>query len=113
MTSRPFAEYTRHAWAGAWVCSAFRNEGVGLSSDMIRHAVACTRHIFGEPSAIGMLTFVDSRKTRQKAHPGRCYLEAGFEYDGFSKGGLIALVLRPENMPAAHKPMPGLFGMLD
>jgi hypothetical protein len=27
VTSWPFAEYTKHAWAGAWVCSAFRNEG--------------------------------------------------------------------------------------
>lgn len=27
VTSFPFAQYVRHQWAGAWVCSAFRNEG--------------------------------------------------------------------------------------
>lgn len=43
VTSWPFAEYTRHAWAGAWVCSAFRNESAHLSSALIRDAVAATR----------------------------------------------------------------------
>jgi hypothetical protein len=26
VTSWPFARFTKHDWAGAWVCSAFRNE---------------------------------------------------------------------------------------
>lgn len=26
VTSWPFAEFTKHEWAGAWVCSCFRNE---------------------------------------------------------------------------------------
>ena len=43
VTSWPFAEYVRHAWAGAWVCSAFRNEGQVLSSTLITQAVAATR----------------------------------------------------------------------
>lgn len=43
VTSWPFAQFVRHAWAGAWICSAFRNEGVGLSSELIREAVAATR----------------------------------------------------------------------
>lgn len=49
VTSWPFAEYVRHAWPGAWMCSAFRNEGAGIASDMIRQAVAATRAVFGEP----------------------------------------------------------------
>ena len=27
VTSWPFAEYVKHDWAGAWICSAFRREG--------------------------------------------------------------------------------------
>lgn len=42
VTSWPFAEYTKHAWAGAWVCSAFRNEGAGVASELIREALAAT-----------------------------------------------------------------------
>lgn len=49
VTSWPFAEYVRHAWPGAWVCSAFRNEAPDryLSSDLIRqqwrHRARCGR----------------------------------------------------------------------
>ena len=43
VTSWPFAEFTKHAWAGAWVNSLFRNEGAGLSSELISEAVAATR----------------------------------------------------------------------
>jgi hypothetical protein len=59
-TSWPFAEYVRHAWAGAWVCSAFRNESPHLSSGLIRDAVSATRHLYGDPPALGMVTFVDA-----------------------------------------------------
>ena len=43
VTSYPFAQFVKHAWAGAWMCSAFRNEGAGLSSDLNRQAVAATK----------------------------------------------------------------------
>ena len=43
VTSWPFAEYVKHAWAGAWVNSLFRNEGDYLSSDLITQAIAATR----------------------------------------------------------------------
>ena len=43
--SFPKAEFVKHAWAGAWVCSIFRNEDAGpLASQMIRSSldsVAC------------------------------------------------------------------------
>jgi hypothetical protein len=39
VTSWPFAEHVKHAWAGAFVNSLFRNEGGHLSSDLIRWAV--------------------------------------------------------------------------
>lgn len=98
ITSWPFAEYVKHAWAGAWVNSAFRNEGAGLSSDLIREAVAITRGIW-KPPTLGLITFVDTSKVRRKRDPGRCYLRAGFERVGMTKGGLIALQLLPERMP--------------
>src|SRR5262245_22481549 len=39
--SVPKPEFVKHAWAGAWICSIFRNEDAGpLASDMIRDALA-------------------------------------------------------------------------
>jgi|TARA_A100001518_G_C1172218_1_gene23194 hypothetical protein len=58
-----------------------------------------------------MITFVDSSKVRRKRDPGRCYLKAGFERCGFTKGGLHALQLLPSNMPEAMAPL-GVTGNL-
>lgn len=99
ITSWPFAQYVKHAWAGAWVCSAFRNEGSVRSSILIGEAVAATRFAFGEPPELGMVTFVDADKTRRKRDPGRCYRRAGFEHVGFTKGGLWVLQITPDRMP--------------
>jgi hypothetical protein len=105
VTSWPFAEYVRHAWPGAWICSAFRNEGAGLSSELIVDAVAATRWFYGRPPDLGMVTFVDADKTRRKRDPGRCYRRAGFQHVGFTKGGLYALQLLPDAMPPPQKPL--------
>lgn len=104
ITSWPFAEYVRHAWGGAWVCSAFRNEGDVLSSELILEAVAATRSIW-EPPALGMITFVNAAKTRRKRDPGRCFRRAGFEHVGFTAGGLYALQLLPDAMPEPASPI--------
>lgn len=106
VTSWPFAEFTRHAWAGAWVCSCFRNEGPALSSDLIREAVAITRAIYGEPPTLGMITFVDASKIRHKPLRGlgRCYRKAGFIHAGFTKRGLHAFQFLPSAMPGAIFP---------
>ena len=104
VSSWPYAEYVMHAWAGAWICSAFRNEGAGLSSSLITSAVACTRQIWGEPPDMGMITFVDQTKVKPKADPGYCYLRAGFKSAGHTKGGLIALQLLPADMPQKAEP---------
>jgi hypothetical protein len=103
ITSWPFAEYVRHAWAGAWICSAFRNESEHLSSELIREAVAATLAEFGPAPSLGMVTFVDPKKTRKKRDPGRCFLRAGFRYCGMTKGGLVALQLLPADMPQPEK----------
>lgn len=104
VTSWPFAEYVRHAWAGAWVCSLFRNESAALSSDLIRQAVAATRWYWPDVPALGMVTFVDAEKTRRKRDPGRCYRKADWVHVGFTAGGLHALQLPPEMMPEPCAP---------
>lgn len=105
ITSWPFAAYVKHAWPGAWVCSAFRNESALLSSELISQAVAATRWYYGEPPDLGMITFVDPAKVRKKRDFGRCYRKAGFREVGATKGGLVALQLLPAEMPEALKPL--------
>lgn len=72
ITSWPFAEYVKHEWAGAWVCSAFRNEAAALSSELITEALAASKAYFGAPPPLGMITFVDGDKVRRKRDLGRC-----------------------------------------
>ena len=91
-----------------WVCSAFRNEGAGIASEMIREAVAATRAHFGEPPELGMITFIDRRKVKPTmVHGvktwGRTYELAGFRPVGETKGGLLALQLLPADMPEPEK----------
>jgi hypothetical protein len=106
VTSWPFAEHVKHAWAGAWVCSAFRNEGAELSSHLIREAVAVTRWRWPDVPSLGMVTFVDPTKTRRKRDPGRCFRRAGFVEVGRTKdAGLVALQLLPAAMPPASAPL--------
>jgi hypothetical protein len=100
-SSWPRAEYVKHAWAGAWENSTFRNErqDLYLSSDLIREGVAATLALWPEPPALGMVTMIDLAKTRRKRDPGRCYRRAGFVPCGYTKGGLLVLQLRPDAMP--------------
>lgn len=107
VTSWPKAEWVKHAWAGAWVCSAFRSEGAGKASNLIRQAVAATRAHYGEPPPLGMVTFIDRAqvrptKVRGQSVWGWTWLKAGFVVAGETKGGLLALRLAPEAMPAAR-----------
>jgi hypothetical protein len=98
-TSWPLPQYVRHAWPGAWVCSIFRREGGELhASELIRAAVAATRATWPTPEQ-GMVTFINPHLVRRKRDPGRCFLRAGFERVGTTKGGLIALHTAPEAMP--------------
>ena len=99
VSSWPFSEYVKHAWAGAWVCSCFRNESNILSSVLIREAMAVTRSIWGDPPPLGMVTFVDASKVKRKRDPGRCYLRAGWNNVGKTKGGLVAIQALPEVLP--------------
>lgn len=104
VSSWPFAEYVKHNWAGAWVCSCFRNESDILSSKLIREACAVTRWKWGDPPEIGMVTFVNTEKVRKKRDWGRCYLKAGFKNVGSTKGGLVTLMLEPKDFPIPQPP---------
>lgn len=101
VTSWPFAQYVKHAWAGAWVCSIFRNEGAGLSSTMISEAVAATRAFFGAPPALGIITFVLPSAIRS-TNPGACYKRAGWKRVGAAKDGKPCLQQLPDAMPFAQ-----------
>lgn len=107
----PDPRFVRHRWPGAWVCTAFRNEGAGKSSDLIREALAATLDAWGSPPREGMLTFVDASKTVEKDLPGYCFRRAGFKPDGHSEGGLVALV-KPF-AGAWPEPCPPLFRGVD
>ena len=112
VTSWPFAEYTKHDWAGAWVNSLFRNEGAMLSSELILDAIAATRY-FWEPPELGIVTFVNADKIRS-SNPGYCYLQAGFKKVGKTKkDGLVVLQMLKINMPSADPPHNAQFGMFD
>lgn len=98
VTSWPFAQYVKHAWAGAWVNSLFRNESLHLSSWLVQQAILKTLEVWPEPPELGMITFVDAGKIRRKRDPGRCYRKAGFSHVGFTKGGLYALQFLPQQI---------------
>lgn len=106
VTSWPYAQYVKHAWAGAWTCSIFRNEGAHLSSDLIRAAVAHTRAHWPVPPALGIVTFVDAEQVKPKRDPGYCFLRAGWRNVGRTAGGLHVLQQLPAEMPAAAE-LPG------
>jgi hypothetical protein len=111
VSSAPLAEFVKHAWAGAWVCSAFRSEGAGRASELIRQAVAATRAHYGDPPDLGMVTFIDRRKVRPtmvRGAPtwGWTYMKAGFVYAGETKGGLMAMQLLPLAMPSPLAALP-------
>lgn len=64
----------------AWRCSIFRNEGAGLSSELIRTAMELTAGAWGEPPADGWATWVDTRKVASR-NPGYCFKAAGWWLD--------------------------------
>ena len=99
-------EYALHEWKGAWVNSCFRNEGAGLSSELILEAIAATRAVWPDVPELGMITFIDTKKVRKKRDFGRCYRKAGFQEVGKTKkAGLLALQLLPDQMPEPQAPI--------
>ena len=102
VSSWPYPQYVKHAWRGAWLCSLFRNESQVLSSTLIAQAVAATRWQWGEPPALGMVTFVDiGRGVATSATQGAAFARQAGKQVGLTKGGLVVLQLLPQDMPSA------------
>lgn len=109
--SNPKPEYVKHAWAGAWVTSIFRNEDAGpLASDMIRAALALMQlpngNWDGRVPTLGCVTFVDPKMVpgipvRGERVKGFCFLMAGFRCVGETKSGKLAWQLLPRDFPPA------------
>ena len=74
-------------------CTIFRNEGAGLSSDLIREADELAWQRW--PEQLRHFTYVDEVKTSRRrsrhASPGRCFIAAGWRECGRSKEGLVLL----------------------
>lgn len=68
-------------------CAIFRNEGAGLSSDLIRAADEIADARWGRERHY---THVDPAKVRSK-NPGFCFLMAGWRRCGYTKSGLLTL----------------------
>lgn len=104
ITSAPLAEWVKHRWPGAWICSAFRSEGAGVASELILEAVSATLAHYGETPELGMITFLDAAKvepTMVRGLPafGFTWRKAGFHYVGKTEGGLLVFQLLPKDMP--------------
>lgn len=69
-------------------CTIFRNEGAGLSSELIREADQLADQRW--PEQPRHFTYVDDRKVRS-TNPGYCFLMAGWRRAGRSKSGLSLL----------------------
>ncbi len=109
VTSWPFAEYVKHAWAGAWECSLFRSEGDAVASELISEAVAATRAVYGDPPSLGFITFINPTKVRPivvRGLPtyGYSWIKAGWKYVGVTGEGKLAFQLVPERMSAPSPP---------
>jgi hypothetical protein len=110
VTSWPFAEFTKHKWAGAWECSLFRTEGDDLDSELNRQAVAATRAVFGDPPELGFISFIDPKKVRPvvvRGLPtfGYSWRAAGWKYVGVTQDGKLTFQMTPDRMPKPAPPV--------
>lgn len=75
-------------------CAVFRNEGAGLSSELIR---AADEIAFRRWPGERHFTFVDADQTRARrsrsGQPGACFIHAGWSPAGMSRKGLHILEL--------------------
>jgi hypothetical protein len=75
----PYAELALDG-LDAWRCTTFRNEGAGLSSELIIAAMEITARTWRARPRDGWLTWVDKSKVRS-TNPGFCFLQAGWWRD--------------------------------
>ena len=79
VTKWPLAE-APYDGLNAYRCSYFRNEGAGLSSELIVAAMELTCERWGEPPADGWVTWVNRSKVAS-VNPGYCFKQAGWWID--------------------------------
>jgi hypothetical protein len=73
-------------------CFVFRRESGELSSVLIKEANELAWAKWGKQR---LFTFIDSKKTKHKRDPGRCFIKAGYKKCGYSKKGLVILECLP------------------
>lgn len=79
-------------------CAIFRNEGAGLSSDLVRAADALADERWpGERH----YTYVNPREIRS-ANPGYCFIMAGWERCGITKKRKLVILERPAGRALAR-----------
>lgn len=71
-------------------CAVFRNEGAGLSSDLIKAADAIA---FDRWPGQRHYTYVDARRIRS-TNPGYCFLKAGWQRCGVTKKKRLIILER-------------------
>jgi hypothetical protein len=66
----------------AWRCSIFRNEGAGLSSQLILEAMSLTANLWSGRPVDGWITWIDRRYVASP-NPGYCFKQAGWTVDRY------------------------------
>jgi len=90
---REFISKDPSAGPGDINCAIFRNEGAGLSSELIRAAMALAWERWG---ARRLYTYVNPRRVRSR-NPGYCFQRAGWRRCGTTKTrGLLIFEALPE-----------------
>ena len=77
-----------------WICTIFRNEGAGLSSDLILAAEAYLANLNVTCGPDGLMTYVWTKKIRS-TNPGCCFLKAGWTRTGWSADRKKRLLQKP------------------
>ena len=72
-------------------CAVFRNESDRLSSDLILEAMQLA---WGKWPGERLYTYVNPREIKS-TNPGYCFLKAGWNKCGKTKGGLVILEVQP------------------
>src|SRR5262249_19178774 len=100
---RPIPQLGRMDALEAWECTFFRNEGSGLSSDLIREATDLTYRAWGWPPQGGLITAVGieatKRRRSRRSPPGKCFLAAGWSLYAAVPGRVWLQAPRPVTWP--------------
>lgn len=93
---RPHPSSSLQAMNGldGWTCTIFRNEGAGLSSELVLAAEEALRQENLGCGPDGLLTYVWDRRVRS-TNPGFCFKAAGWQVRGRSADKRKTLLQKP------------------